>query len=596
MPTITIDGEQCEFTPGQTVLQVANARGISVPQYCYHDALSIVASCRICLAEVWAPDPRSGAPVPYMGGKLHPTCQTLAVDGMVVRTDSPKAVANQKAVMEYLLINHPLDCAVCDQAGECLLQDYSYEYGRGVSRFEEQKVKQPKKDLGPHVYLYADRCIMCSRCVRFTREVTGTGELLVQGRGDRSEIDVFPGRALDNELSANVVDLCPVGALLDKDFLFAQRVWFLRRTASIDGITASGDNIWIEHNEGRIHRIKPRFCADVNRWWITDEVRYGWKHVHSEDRLGQALHRRFGAPAPCDWIVALRDAAAGLRGALEAGGRTMLVVSPMLSCEDAFTLARTAREIDPQTALAIGPVPRLGEDRVYPPGASEGDPKAFVVRAEKAPNARGVRRVLEALSEPRHVAGWDLALDQIRSPHVSAIVLTGNYPSAWATDEVLDLIARRRRGEGGNRLFVVLIDTLRSPLADLADVVLPAATWAEKSGSFENARGLVQAFEQAIPVREGAKSEGQIALDLAGVARGEFLERPSGRTLVIVDDQPGMVPASVEDALPRSRLFNAAEVRREMARASESLSIFLSGVRFPEPEPMREPDMEVVEL
>jgi NADH dehydrogenase/NADH:ubiquinone oxidoreductase subunit G len=163
-----------------------------------------------------------------MGGKLLPSCQQTASDGMVVYSDSPKAVANQKAVMEYLLINHPLDCPVCDQSGECFLQDYSYEYGRGVSRFEEQKVKQPKKDVGPHVLLYSDRCIMCTRCVRFTREVTGTASSPCKAAATRKR-STLPRRSLDNELSANVVDLCPVGALLDKDFLFAQRVWFLKR-------------------------------------------------------------------------------------------------------------------------------------------------------------------------------------------------------------------------------------------------------------------------------------------------------------------------------------------------------------------------------
>ena len=180
MPTLTIDGQVCDFEKGQTILQVANAHGITIPQYCYHDGLSIVASCRICLAEVWAPNPRNEGKIEPMP-KLVPTCQTPAGEGQVVYTDSPKSIANQKAVMEYLLINHPLDCPVCDQAGECLLQDYSYDYGRGVSRFEESKVKQPKKNLGPHVYLYADRCIMCSRCVRFCREVTGTSETTCTG-------------------------------------------------------------------------------------------------------------------------------------------------------------------------------------------------------------------------------------------------------------------------------------------------------------------------------------------------------------------------------------------------------------------------------
>src|SRR5262245_41762070 len=301
MPSITINGTKCEFSAGQTILQVANANGLEIPQYCYHDGLSIVASCRICLVECWAPNPKTGQLETFMGGKLVPSCQQTASEGMVVHSEPPKSVANQKAVMEYLLINHPLDCPVCDQSGECFLQDYSYQYGRGVSRFEEDKVKNPKKDLGPHVYLYADRCIMCTRCVRFTREVTGTAELCVTGRGNREEIDVFPGRPLDNPLSANVVDLCPVGALLDKDFLFAQRVWFLKSTPSIDGITAGGDNILIEHNDGKVYRVKPRTNMAVNKWWITDEVRYGWKFIHREDRLSGPRRKQFGVQVSTDF-------------------------------------------------------------------------------------------------------------------------------------------------------------------------------------------------------------------------------------------------------------------------------------------------------
>ncbi len=312
MPSITINGVKADFSPGETILQVANrlrdaGDGREIPQYCFHPGLSIVASCRICLVEVWAPNPKTGTLEPFMGGKLLPSCQQTASDGMVVYSDSPKAVQNQKAVMEYLLINHPLDCPVCDQSGECFLQDYSYAYGRGVSRFEEQKVKQPKKDLGPNVLLYSDRCIMCTRCVRFTREVTGTAELLVQGRGNKEEIDVFPGVPIDNELSGNVIDLCPVGALLDKDFLFAQRVWFLKETPSIDGLTASGDNISIHHNEGKVHRIKPRTNLAVNKWWITDEVRYGWKFIHSEDRLRSPLRRQFGQTVECEYGKAYDD-------------------------------------------------------------------------------------------------------------------------------------------------------------------------------------------------------------------------------------------------------------------------------------------------
>ncbi|MBX3361485.1 MAG: molybdopterin-dependent oxidoreductase [Phycisphaeraceae bacterium] len=572
-PKITINGVVREFKPGQMILQVANEGGVDIPQYCYHDGLSIVASCRICLAEVWAPNPRNNnALEPLMGGKLMPTCQTPCSDGMVVYTDSPKSVANQKAVMEYLLINHPLDCPVCDQAGECTLQDFSYEYGRGVSRFEEQKVKQPKKDLGPHVYLYSDRCIMCTRCVRFTREVAGTSELLVTGRGNKEEIDVFPGIALDNELSANVVDLCPVGALLDKDFLFAQRVWFLKTAPSIDGITASGDNIFIEHNEGKVYRIKPRTNPAVNKWWITDEVRYGWKHVQSDARLRSPMRRMHGVLAESDYSRAYDDAVAGMEGAVRTGRRLMVMVSPMLSCEEAYLLGTLARAIDQRAVLAVGPVPMKGEDKTFPAGDANG----FRMYAEKAPNARGVRRVLEAIAGGGSggVLTYEEALRALGhgsgASDVGAVLLTGNYPSAWGTDDLINSL-------GGK--FVTLIDTLGSSLVEASNVVLPGATWMEKSGCFENARHMLQHFDQAIPVIEMAKSEGQIALDLAAHLRHDG-KGVSGR---------GAAHAS-------ARLFNAAETRRAMADAHGSLSVFLTDVAVPATGSLAEADMQVVEL
>jgi len=611
MPTVTINGTTCDFEPGQTILQVANANGIEIPQYCYHDGLSIVASCRICLAECWAPDPRQdGKLSPFMGGKLVPTCQTTCVDGMVVHSDSPKSVQNQKSVMEYLLINHPLDCPVCDQSGECYLQDYSYKYGRGVSRFEEAKVKQPKKDLGPHVLLYSDRCIMCSRCVRFTREVTGTAELCTIGRGNKSEIDVFPGVPLDNELSANVIDLCPVGALLDKDFLFAQRVWFLKQTASIDPLTSSGDNVWIEHNEGRIYRLKPRENMAINKWWITDEVRYGWKFAHCEERLETAMRRRYGTLVEADYLRAMEDAERGLRAGLEGGRRLGVLISPMLTCEDAYALATMARAIDPEAVLGLGPVPVAGEDRVYPKGASEGDENAFVVRAEKAPNARGVRRVLAAVAGG--AVEYGEFVEKVGAGVFGAVVLTGNYPSEWAGEGLLGALDHGRngpgwngngdgghggaaRGAGGSALYVVVVDTLGSKLVERADAVLPAGTWAEKAGTFENATGVLQAFERAIPPQGDARAEGQIALDLLAEWENAPTE-PGARTVEVVDEQPGQVPASVETMRVRGRLFNAANVRQEMADRFEGLRAFATDVKVPAIHLGVETDMAIVEL
>ncbi|MEX2219611.1 MAG: 2Fe-2S iron-sulfur cluster-binding protein [Phycisphaerales bacterium] len=597
MPSITINGKTCDFTPGQTILQVANNNAIGIPQYCYHDGLSIVASCRICLGEVWAPNPKSGKLEPSLGGKLQPTCQTTASDGMVVYTDSPKAVQNQKSVMEYLLINHPLDCPVCDQAGECLLQDYSYQYGRSVSRFEEDKVKQPKKDLGPRVLLYSDRCILCSRCVRFTREVTGTSELIVQGRGNKSEIDVFPGKALDNELSANVIDLCPVGALLDKDFLFAQRVWFLKSAPSIDPLTAGGDNIWLEHNEGKVYRIKPRINMAVNRWWITDEVRYGWKFVHSDQRLRTPRRRQHGVSVESDYARAYADAVEGLRAAARRG-RTALIVSPMLPCEEAWALAQAARAIDPQCLLAVGPIPRRGQDKSFPPSAAPDT--AFRVYAEKAPNARGVRRILEALAGPGSVPDHEKLIGMLGSrggsggaaaAPITGLIITGNYPEAWAEDALLGTVDRAR----ASRPFTVVIDTLASTLSEAADVLLPGATWAEKAGTFESARGHLQAFEAAIPVIELAKPEGQLAMDLLEFARvGAHAPRPFPDT--ITTPEIGMdIPQTQEVSPPTGPLFNPVEARRAMA-ALPALAMFATEVKLPGPEGEVAADMQMVEL
>jgi len=546
MPSITIDGKVCEYEPGQIILQIALDNEIEIPHYCYHPGLSIVANCRICLAEVWAPNPRNDnklEPIP----KLLPTCQTTAGEGQVVYTDSPKAIANQRLVMEYLLINHPVDCPVCDQAGECYLQDYSYQYGRGVSRFREQKLKQPKKDLGPNVLLYMDRCIMCTRCVRFTREVTGTNELIVDGRAANTQIDIFPGMALDNELSANVIDLCPVGALLDKDFLFQQRVWFLSKTPSIDGLTCSGDNISVEHNGGRIYRVRPRTNLEINQWWITDEVRYGWKVVHDDSRLTMPAVRGEEpfepAEAPLAW-----EAAYARTGEALAAGHVGLMVSPMLSCEDAYLLARLVAEQTEQMTLAVGPVPRVGEDKTFPSG--------FTAYAEKAPNARGVRRVLEKFSA--NVIDYNTFVRRLSGgTDFATLVLTGNYPSDWVTDDFLAAIDSRT---------VILIDTLVTKLTDRAEVVIPAATWTEKSGTFENVNNRLQAFERAITPIDFCKGEAQIALDLTAAQAGET-----------------------------PTIYNPVATRQEMADVHD-LKEFLTGVHLPAVTALIESDMQIVDV
>ena len=270
---LTIDGREITVPEGTTVIQAAEQLGIFIPRYCYHPGLSIAGNCRICLVEV------------EKSPKLEISCNLAVREGMVVHTQSDEAEDGRRAVLEFLLANHPLDCPVCDQSGECDLQNYYMNFGLYDPRFREQKVKKKKAvELGPHVMLDQERCILCSRCVRFTDEITETGEFGIFDRGDRAELGIYPGEVLDNPYSANVVDICPVGALTEKDFRFAARVWYLSRAPTVCNGCSQGCNVDLHFvldrphlNDGaRLVRIKPRYNPDVNQWWLCDEGRYGF--------------------------------------------------------------------------------------------------------------------------------------------------------------------------------------------------------------------------------------------------------------------------------------------------------------------------------
>ncbi|HEX4124020.1 MAG TPA: 2Fe-2S iron-sulfur cluster-binding protein [Tepidisphaeraceae bacterium] len=494
MPKITVDGHTIEAKDRQMILQACNDAGLAVPQYCYHPGLSIPASCRICLVEV------EGLP------KLVPSCQTPIRDGMIVHSRSTKAIANQKQVMEYLLINHPLDCPVCDQAGECFLQDYSYEFGRSQSRFEEDKVKHPKKDVGDNIYLYGDRCILCTRCVRFTREVSGTCELMVNGRGNTEEIDVFPGKPCNNKLAGNVVDICPVGALLDKDFLFKQRVWLLKRTPSISPADAGGENIYLEHNEGVVYRIKPRYNAEVNGWWISDDTRYSYKAIGDDRRLRTAMRTQYGAKVETNVARALEEAVTGLKQVVLTSGEGALyaMLSPMMACEEAWLLCSAIRTMDPKATLILGPVPAAAQDDVF--HNSFTGKQTFVIKAEKVPNAAGVRRVIGMFGGS--TATWEDV--QAKKPELGALKggwIVGGYLSNWVPLDMPELL---KKG------FRVVQDILPNSLTASGDIVLPAATWAEKDGMWENYQGRFQPFDAAVAPPEGVRREGDVYHTLLG--------------------------------------------------------------------------------
>ncbi|HLF93817.1 MAG TPA: 2Fe-2S iron-sulfur cluster-binding protein, partial [Planctomycetota bacterium] len=276
MPKIKVNGKEVEAPPGEKLLKVLLDQGTFVPHYCWHPGLQPAGNCRMCLVKV------------SNSRKLEVSCMYPTGDNLEVTTEGPEVDAGRKAVMEYLLINHPLDCPICDKAGECDLQDYTYKYRGGLSRFDEEKNIRHTKDLGPNIRIWGNRCIVCTRCVRFCEEVSGTGEMCVINRGDRSVVDVFPGIPVDNPLSLNVVDLCPVGALIDKNFMYSARVWFAKKQESVCASCSRGCNSELTVLDNDIKRLQPRPNPDVNQYWMCDEGRLNTRYVASDRRLLRA--------------------------------------------------------------------------------------------------------------------------------------------------------------------------------------------------------------------------------------------------------------------------------------------------------------------
>ena len=355
----------------------------------------------MCEVEIGSKDPKTGEV--KMIPRLTPACQTPARDMTVIVTNSPKVKENQRMVMEYLLIHHPLDCPVCDQAGECSLQDFSFDYGQANHRYVEQRIVNPRKDVSDKIQLNQDRCIMCTRCVRFTREITQTGELEVIRRANRAEIDIFPGRPVDNPLAGNVVDLCPVGALLNKEFLHKQRVWYLTRHDTVCVRCSTGCNIYAEENVGKIWRFRPRFNPHVNDYWICDEGRYSYQAANDPALLGAMYIRQEGGLHAVPVDQAINTVGRELERIARDGGIIAGVLSPFLTVEEAYLMASYLKGLNPANVLALGPVPVRGEDVTFAPDLVTGrgggntsflDPRPFTIHAEKCPNRRGVEAIL----------------------------------------------------------------------------------------------------------------------------------------------------------------------------------------------------------
>ncbi|HXV18465.1 MAG TPA: 2Fe-2S iron-sulfur cluster-binding protein, partial [Candidatus Omnitrophota bacterium] len=314
MANITIDGKPVTVKDGSLIIEAIDQMKTDLPRYCYHPGLSIAGNCRICQVEV-EKMPRTVI-----------ACNTRVTEGMVIHTKSAKAQDSQKSVLEFLLANHPLDCPVCDQAGECKLQDYYMDYGVYDPKFNEEKVKKTKKakTIGPTIMLDQERCILCSRCVRFSDEVTKTHDFGIFNRGDHAELDVYPGKELNNKYSGNVADICPVGALTDRDFRFKMRVWYLGSGDSVCPGCSRGCNISVQFEKtrpyhlktARVMRLKPRENMEVNKWWICDEGRYAYKSI-DENRI---LKLKAAGKASVSWLEALESAASHLKASKGKAG------------------------------------------------------------------------------------------------------------------------------------------------------------------------------------------------------------------------------------------------------------------------------------
>src|SRR5262249_53018143 len=410
-----------------------------------------------------------------------------ATDGMVVHTQTERVLETRKSIMEFHLVNHPLDCPVCDQAGECWLQIYYMKHGLYDPRMVDEKVHKPKAvPLGPHVILDAERCILCSRCVRFCDEVTGTGELGIFNRGDHSEIGLFPGATLENKYSGNVVDICPVGALTDRDFRFQCRVWYLSETDSVCPGCSRGCNISIHSNRERHHhaegrrvmRLKPRYNAEVNQWWMCDIGRYGYKSIDDPSRISVARVKKNGEFLPMEIGQAVAFAAEQLKQALETAGRTAVTVvaSPRLTNEDLFVIKRFF-------VKDLG-IARIGF-QVPDPTPSSGD--GLLLQADRNPNTWGAVAILAV----------DNGFDFFHSLENQAPV----KPHLLYLFEH-DLV--RTLGEARAAKFLQQFSTVtylgsnENETSALADLILPIASYAETDGTFTNFEGRLQRINRAV--------------------------------------------------------------------------------------------------
>lgn len=476
------------------MIEACRQVGREVPHYCYHPKLTSPGNCRMCLVEMgMPPKPKPGeeAPLDANGKPViqwmpRPViaCANTIADNMGIRTESDLTRICREGVMEFLLINHPLDCPICDQAGECRLQEFSVEHGTGVSRFREEKVKKPKNvDIGPRIRLDDERCIMCSRCIRFCEEIVDDTVLGFTERGSHTTLTVHPGKRLENNYSLNTADICPVGALTSTDFRFQMRVWFLKETESISVDCGTGTNITIHSREGKVYRVTPRENNEVNSCWMPDSHRMSFHALENPDRLTDPMVRAASGHRQARWKDALAEIGTAL-GKLDPQS-IAIVASARMTNEELFQVKRLAGLLNVD---AVDVVPRTGEADGY------------LISADRNPNSNGAKLIL---GEP----GSKLATirAKVESGVIKGLLVFGEdlTEAAGWSEEILKKLG-----------FLLAVHTHANPTAAVAHVVLPSAAWAEKSGSMVNVTGRLQRLNAAIPVPGQARDDWEILRDL----------------------------------------------------------------------------------
>jgi len=485
MPFFKIDGEPVEYEPGEKVISAALRSGKIIPHYCYHPGMSVVATCRMCLVDVI--DMGNGRPVP----KLQTACSLDAAEGMKVETLNQKVEEGRKLVNEFLLVNHPLDCPVCDQSGECILQDYSFEYGSGKSEMDYSKRVNGRRDIGTFVALERNRCIQCSRCERYTKEITGTNEFGMFNRGHELTLDTYTDRPMTNKFQGNMADICPVGAITEREFRFKRRVWKLKKNYSICTGCSSGCNVTIEHDRNEVFRIKPHENQNVNKWWLCDEGRLTYRIMNErKTRIHQPLGRVEGNLEGVSWKEAYGAIIRRVKELKPFPHEVLALIDTHASNEELFLMQKLLKE-------------GFSSDNIFCPLPKWEQPESdffinTLITTDKTPNRAGAL-ALQIKGDEKNAK-----LKKVIEGDLKVVFIFGN---PFETESEIKAIIKKTQ-------LVVHLGVFHNSWCEIADVILPGQYYSEKEGTYTNKNQRVQSTKIAVQALRRTRPEWQILAEL----------------------------------------------------------------------------------